>query len=83
MASVSTFFTPYSALRGTDRVEAIAIIVTEAPGREPEHLYVVLDELGVSSLARPDELTLYGGHRGEHERRRRRGPPIRVTPHAL
>jgi hypothetical protein len=37
MASVSTFFTPYSALRGTDRVEAIAIIVTEAPGREPEH----------------------------------------------
>ena len=60
MASVSTFFTPYSALRGTDRVEAIAIIVTEAPGREPEHLYVVLDELGVSSLARPDQLTLCG-----------------------
>jgi len=60
MAAVSTFFTAYSALRGTDRVEAIAIIVTEAPGLEPAHHYVVVDERGVSSLAHPKELILYG-----------------------
>ena len=61
MWSVSAFFTSYSALKGTERVEVIAVAL--APGDEPTLRYVVVDTAGASWLARPEELNLYGPSR--------------------
>ena len=58
MSGVATFFTAYSALRRGERVEVIAVVVLE--GSELEHRYIVVDETGASSIARSEELNLYG-----------------------
>ncbi len=60
MHSVSAFFTAYSARRGTDRVEAVALVVSEGPDSEPVLRFVVVAEDGRASFANPEELDLYG-----------------------
>ena len=57
--SVSAFFTAYSASRNGEHVEAIAVIVDDAdPTSRPR--FVIVDEHGAASIARADELDLYG-----------------------
>jgi hypothetical protein len=60
--SVSAFFTAYSARRGADRVEAVALVVSEGEGTDPVLRFVVVGEDGRASFARPDELDLYGAY---------------------
>ena len=61
MANVSAFFTSYSAKRGEDRVEAIAVIV-EGSGSTATLRFIVVDMAGRASIAAADELDLYGAY---------------------
>lgn len=58
-ASVSTFFTCYSARRGPDRVEVIALLV-DGEGEDVRLRFVAVDERGHASIADADTLDLYG-----------------------
>lgn len=59
MGGVSAFWTAYSARRGDERVEAIVVIV-DGTGSTASVSFVVVDERGQASIARADELDLYG-----------------------
>ena len=61
MADVSAFFTAYSAKRGSERVEAIAVFV-EGSGIDATVNFVVVDEQGRASIAQAHELDLYGAY---------------------
>jgi hypothetical protein len=61
MMSVSAFFTGYSATRNDEHVEAIAVIVDDNnPSALPS--FVVVDGHGAASIARADQLNLYGAY---------------------
>jgi hypothetical protein len=59
MANVSAFFTAYSAKRGDDRVEAIAVVV-DGEGSTATLRFVVVDQAGLASIANASQLDLYG-----------------------
>lgn len=59
MSAVSVFFTAYSARRGEQRVEAVAVVV-EGEGSTASLRFVVVDERGRASIAAADEVDLYG-----------------------
>jgi hypothetical protein len=65
MHSVSAFFAAYSARRGTERVEAVALVVSEGDSTDPVLRFVVVGQDGRASFARPDELDLYGAYEQE------------------
>lgn len=64
MSGVSAFWTAYSAKRGDVHVEAIAIWV-EGSGSTASLSFVVVDQNGHASIAKADELDLYGAYADE------------------
>lgn len=60
MHDVSTFAASYAAGRGERPVEAIAVVVSDGAGPEPNLRFIVVDEQGRASLADARELDLYG-----------------------
>ncbi len=56
MPAVSAFLTPYPAHRNGVAVRAIAVVVSEGTGTEPDLRFVVVDPAGQASLAGADEL---------------------------
>jgi hypothetical protein len=60
MHSVSAFFTAYSARLGGSAVEAVAVVVSEGSGTEPQLRFVVVDERGRASIVGAENLDLYG-----------------------
>jgi len=75
MSGVSAFFTAYSARRGEERVEAVALIV-DGEGSRSSVRFVVVDEDGHASIVSADELDLYGVIEESHADPQGSGDPL-------